>query len=313
MRFDAYIGNVSGASPEEVATMAAREFRGRIERGRPRGRYHDVFEVKDGTEGVGWVAHDPQLDTAFFEFKGERTPDNVRTIRHHWGMRHTVSRLDSCEDFDELESFPRLCSLVDRCTDPRVKSRMIAPRNGDDGTTVYWGSPTSQVTARCYEAGKMKERRHIGRPNWVRLEVQVRPAKSLLKQAAAQCTPTDAWGFSSWSQKAAEAMCQVEVPRLVAESTPPTFERTTMYLARAFRRHFEEMLSDLGDWECIGREFQALWAADDEAERQRVRLGQEGVAEGRKQASEALARLAEALPGLDEQTRRLMGLGKGPA
>lgn len=293
--------------------MAARSFRGRIERGRPRGRYHDVFEVKDGSEGVGWVAHDPQLDTAFFEFKGERTPDNVLTIRQHWPSRHTVSRLDSCEDFDELQSFPRLCALVDRSTDPRVKSRMIAPRNGDDGTTVYWGASTSQVMVRCYEAGKMKDRRHFARPNWVRLEAQIRPAKSMLKQAAAQISPVEAWGFSAWSQKAAEAMCQVEVPRLVAESAPPTFDGTTLYLARAFRRHFAEMLADLGDWTCVGRELEAVWAADDKAELEQARLSQEGVKDRRQEAAEALARLAEALPGLDAQTRALMGLGKGPA
>lgn len=313
MRFDAYNGNVSGSSPEEVATLVARAFRGRIERGRPRGRYGDVFEVKDGTEGVGWVGHDCQQDTAFFEFKGACTPASVEAIRKHWALKHTVSRLDSCEDFDEPESFPRLVQLVDRSTDPRVKSDIIAPRNGDRGTTVYWGSKTSAVMARCYEAGKMKDRLHFGRPNWVRVEVQVRPNKPFLKQAAAQITALEAWGFAAWTKRAAEVMAQIPVPRLAVESTPPTFDGTTLYLARAFRRHFEEMLADLGDWECIGREIRAIWDADEKAAQQAAQLSQEEVSKHRQEAAEALERLAAVLPTLEAQTRLKSGLGKGPA
>lgn len=265
MRFDAYAGNVSAASPEEVATMAAWSVSGRIERGRPRGRYHDVFEVKDGLEGVGWVGHDAQLDAAYFEFKGARTPDTAGAMRKHWPMRHTVSRLDSCEDFDAVGAFRLLVRLMDQAKDPRVKSQAITPRDGDRGETIYWGSPTSRVMVRVYEAGKMKERLHFGKPNWARAEAQIRPGKALEKRAAAQISPLDAWGFSAWSMRAAERLSHVEVQRFERVEEPPTFERTTLYLARAFRRHFESMLEDHGDWECVGRELAAVWAADDEA------------------------------------------------
>lgn len=265
MRFDAYAGNVAGASPEHVATMVAHAHRARIERARPRGRYHDVFEVKDGNEALGWVGRDMQLDTAFFEFKGATTPGCVEAIRKHWAMDHTVSRLDSCEDFNEAGSYPRLVGLVDACVDPRVKSKQIAPRLGqDDGTTTYWGSPTSRVMVRCYEAGKMKERRHLQRPDWVRVEAQVRPGKSMEKVAASQVSPLGAWGWSAWSKRAAERLCEVEVPRFAAPAESPEFDRTTLYIARAFRRHFEELLAERGDWECVGRELAAVWARDDE-------------------------------------------------
>jgi hypothetical protein len=116
---------------------------------------------------------------------------------------------------------------------------------------------------RVYEAGKMKERLHYGRPNWVRAEAQVRPGKSLEKQAAAHISPLDAWGFSGWSRRAAERLSECEVQRFAPAADVPVFDKTTLYLARQFRRHFEEMLADLGDWECLGREVQAIWAADD--------------------------------------------------
>ena len=265
MRFDAYAGNVSGSFPEEVATMVAHANAARVERGRPRGRYHDVFEVKDGNELLGWVAHDAQIDTAYFECKGATTPACAAAIRKHWPSSHTVSRLDSCEDYNEPGCYGRLVGLVDSCRDPRVKSKQIAPRLGqDDGITTYWGAPTSRVMVRCYEAGKMKERLHLAKPNWVRVEAQVRPGKAIEKTIAATVSPLDAWGWAAWAQRCAEALCQVEVQRYAPPSTPPEFDKTTLYLARAFRRHFEELIAERGDWVCIGREFDAIWAKDDE-------------------------------------------------
>lgn len=277
MRFDAYAGNVQGSKPEEVATMCAWSVGGVIERGRPRGRYHDVFEVKDGGQPVGWVAHDGHLDTAYFEFKGERTPDTAGAIRKHWSEAHWVSRLDACEDYNDRRAYDRLLAVMDRASDPRVKSREIRPRRGEEaGRTAYWGSPTSQVMVRVYEAGKMRERLHYGKPDWVRAEAQVRPAKSVLKRAAATVAPLDVWGFSAWSARAAEELGQVDVQRFVAPATVGTFDRTTLYLARAFRRHWEEALEDFGSWECIGREFQAVWKADDDLEAERANVSTGG-------------------------------------
>ena len=265
MRWDAYAGNIAGTPPAEVAEVLGFAVHGRVERARPRGRYGQVLEVKDGPTPVGWVAHDPMLDTAYFELKGERTPDGVACIRRHWADRHGVSRMDACEDYDAPGAFDSLVRLLDGAKDPRVKSDEIRPRDGDRGRTIYYGSPTSRVYVRCYEAGKMRERLHYGRPDWARAEAQVRPGKAVEKRLAASVTPLQAWGFGAWTQRAAEALSQVEVPRFAPEVIPPTFDRTTLYLARAFRRHLEEMQADFGSWACIGAEFEAVWRADDEA------------------------------------------------
>jgi hypothetical protein len=265
MKWDAYAGNVTGSKPEQVAEVLAFGVQGRSERGRPRGRYHDVFEVKDAGEPVGWVAHDPQLDTAYFEVKGGRTPDAVATIRKHWADAHRVSRMDACEDYSAAGAFESLVALLDRYKDPRVKSDEIRPRDGDRGRTIYYGSPTSRVYVRCYEAGKMKERLHFNRPDWARAEAQVRPGKAAEKTLAAKCTPLEAWGFGAWTHRAAEALSMVEIERFVRNDPPPSFDRTTLYVARTFRRHFEEMKADLGSWGCIGLELEAIWALDDES------------------------------------------------
>jgi hypothetical protein len=270
VKWDAYAGNVSGARPEEVSELLAFGVQGRSERGRPRGRYSDVFEVNDGAQSVGWVARDATLDTAYFEVKGARTPDAVVTIRRHWADSHRVSRMDSCEDYSAPGAFDELVALLDRHKDPRVKSDEIRPRDGDRGRTIYYGSPTSRVYVRCYEAGKMRERLHFNRPDWARAEAQVRPGKAIEKTLAARVSPLEAWGFGAWTQRAAEALSQVEVPRFVRTDPPPSFDRTTLYVARTFRRHLETMLGDFGDWECVGREFASIWRLDDEAEEERT-------------------------------------------
>lgn len=273
MKFDAYAGNVSGVAPEVVAEMLSFGLKSRIERARPRGRYHDAWEVKDGHDVAGWVAHDQQLDTAYFEFKGQRTPDAVASIRRHWPTSHTVSRADAAEDYDDPTAFDKLVAIMDAAKDPRVQSDMIAPRDGDRGRTFYWGARSSANLVRVYEAGKMKDRLHFGRPHWARAELQARPGKAIMKRAAAFVSPTDLWGYGAWTRRAAEALCLVDVPRYAVPQDTPNFDRTTLYLARAFRRHFGELLDDHGDWECVGREFQAIWALDDEAKGMGPALG----------------------------------------
>jgi hypothetical protein len=112
----------------------------------------------------------------------------------------------------------------------------------------------------------MKERRQFMRPDWVRVEAQVRPGKAVEKAVAAKVSALDAWGWSAWSLRAAERLCQVEVQRFAAPAESPEFDRTTLYLARAFRRHLEELLVERGSWLCIGRELEQVWAKDDAAQ-----------------------------------------------
>jgi hypothetical protein len=267
MRFDAYAGNVWGGVPcAQVAEVVALAAQSRVERGRPRGRYSDVFEVKSGADMIGWLGRDYVNEAAYFEFKGETTPATSGAIRRHFPDTHTVSRLDACEDFDDASAFESLTVLLDGAKDPRVQSDLRAPRDGDRGRTIYWGSPSSRVMVRLYEAGKMRDRLHYGRPNWTRAEAQIRPGKAAEKMVAARVSPLEAWGFGAWTRRAAEQMSQVEVPRFAPTSTPATFDRVTLYLARTFRRHLESMLEDYGNWECIGRELAAVWSADDLAQ-----------------------------------------------
>lgn len=261
MRFDAYQGNVWEGRFDQVAELIAHNVGGRVERGRPRGRYGIVLDVLDGASPVGWVADDGVNSTAYFEFKGERSPDVAEALRRHLEPgAHNVSRADVCDDFYEPGAFSRLVDLIDRTKqDPRVNSEAIVPRDGDRGQTVYWGSRTSAIRVRCYEKGKQKENLYLQRPNWARVEAQFRPSKSSQKALAATLNPVEFWGLGRWTKNVAEALLEIDIQRFAPPQSKPEYDKTTLYLATTFRRHFEEMLADFGDWQCIGREFQQIW------------------------------------------------------
>ena len=66
---------------------------------------------------------------------------------------------------------------------------------GNAGRTLYLGSKDSVVQVRIYEKGKKEG----GDPNWVRVEIQVRPPKSHKKLEASHFSPYLFWSSSVWS------------------------------------------------------------------------------------------------------------------
>jgi hypothetical protein len=267
MKFDAYAGNVWETRPERVAELVAFGTACRVEDSRPRGRYGRVLEVKDGAAPIGWVGLDGVLNAAYFEFKGGRTPEAAAAIRKHFDDGHNVSRCDVAEDFNEAGAFERLVKVIDDSKgDDRVHSEAIIPRDGDRGQTIYWGGRKSSALVRCYEKGKQKENLHLRRPHWARVELQMRPGKSVQKRLVARLDPLAVWGLGRWTMNVAQQLTGVELERFTAPQMAPEFDRTTLYLARTFRKHFETMLEDFGNWQCIGEEISAIWARDDLAQ-----------------------------------------------
>lgn len=270
MRFDGLAGTIRAdrewGAWERVAQVLAHDLGGVITRGKAMRRYGQVLRVEHGGHCAVWVGHDPGNDTIYFEGKGESSPDLVASVRKRF-PGHTVARADVCEDYDAEDAFERLQHLVRAQKGPRVKGAYVhLSDDTEDGRTWAAGARGGVSYVRLYEAGKMKERLHVGRPHWVRLELEARPHYAADKAAAAGMSPLELWGLSGWTQRVAEAFTQVEVPRYEADRAAPTHHRTKLYLARAFRRFWEECHADGQDWTCIGREFEEIWKADDDAE-----------------------------------------------
>lgn len=265
MNFDAYAGTIRDARLEDVAHVLEWSMKGIVNRGPRMRRYGETLAVDVGGRTAVWVGRDQASDAIYFEGKGETTPSLVRSLRKHF-VGHTVSRGDVCEDYDAEGAHASLIGFVRRHKGPKVKGGYVAlPDNPEDGSTWGAGARGGVSYVRVYEAGKHPDRLHLARPNWARLELESRPHYAKDKLAAASMSPTEFFGFSAWTHRLGEALCQIEIPRYEQPAREWNFDKTTTYLARTFKRHWEEMLSDFGDWQCIGRELEAVWKADEEA------------------------------------------------
>lgn len=270
MRFDGYAGSITaeGLTVRDVSFLLANDLGARVVPGRSLRRFGEVLRVEVAGHCAVWVGRDTGNDSIYFEGKGDTSPDLVDAVRSRFAGMHGASRADVAVDYDAEGGFELVQERVRSAKGPRVRGGYVAlPDDLEEGRTWAAGKRGGVSYLRLYEAGKMPERRMLGRPNWFRLELEARPHYAADKQAAASMSPVEFWGLSSWTRQVGQAVMGVDVPRYEVPIRQYDFDKTTVYLARTFRRHFQEMKSDLGDWECIGREFQAIWSADDEVQR----------------------------------------------
>jgi hypothetical protein len=272
VRFDAYAGNVRGHEFGAVVGTLAEALGGIACQGRPMRRYGSVVRVEQAGHCAVWVGQDATNECIYFEGKGESSPVLVDAVRTAF-KGHTVSRADVCEDFDAPGAFDALQALVRQHKGDRVKAGYVAlPDDIEDGRTWAAGRRGGVAYARIYEAGKHPDRLHLGRPDWARAELEVRPHYARDKQAAASMSPVEVWGFAAWTKQVGEALMQVDVPRFEPPHREQSFDRTTEYICRTFKRHLQQLLADLGDPVCVWREFEAVWAKHEAEDRVRYRM-----------------------------------------
>lgn len=267
MRFDAYAGNVRDAVLGHVAEGVAWSLKGVVSQGKRIRRYGETLAVDVGGRTAVWLGRDDANGCIYFEGKGETTPDLVRGVRAHF-PGHNVARADVCEDYDAEGAFGSLQALVRAHKGKRVISGYDKlPDDPEKGKTWTAGVRGAVSFIRVYEAGKHPDRVHLGKPNLARIELEARPKYSAAKLAAATMQPLEFWGLSTWGRAVGQALTQVEIPRYQQETHLPSVDKTTAYLARTFRRYWQERMSEGRDWSCIGREFEDIWKHDDELRR----------------------------------------------
>lgn len=160
---------------------------------------------------------------------------------------HRVTRIDAAVDFagpNVWGAALKTCQLV---MDVRGMDSglLMQPDNPLKGATYYMGSRNSPVMARLYQKGHEQ----LGRfpncgadPEWVRLELQVRPQKDA-KTTFATKTAQEAWGATKWSRHLIAVFSrgewQPEGVR-VAPRTETEWERTHRFMTGQYARHMFE-------------------------------------------------------------------------
>lgn len=258
IRFDAYTATSRDCNPHQLIQILADSAGDGHTVGQGRG-FHTFghrIAVKDasGSEvgAVQWGGM--QGDLSMIEVKGESTPTAVEALRERFF--HRVTRVDACADFDAPRAFER---LLDPCLEVKAEHRLKGARFGDwedfpeEGRTLMLGAPSSAVRVRLYEKGKQPEYRHLKRPDWARIEVQVRPAKEA-KASFNRLSPAAVWGASKWTRDLAAKVLQQHVDPHPAGTTYRRTERDAAlaWMCRQYGPHLVSLADDLGSWECLG-------------------------------------------------------------
>lgn len=247
---------------------------GKITQGKGFHTFGNRIGLNDGRgEWASVMSGGRQGDRVMLEVKGERTPEVVEALRARFS--HRCTRVDACADFDAPRAFERLYRA---CNQVKKAHKIIGGKVGDwedfpeKGRTLYLGAKSSTTRLRLYEKGKQPEYEFLDRPNWARVEVQVRPAKEA-KTEYASLTPLEVWGASRWSRDIAAAVLMEHVDPHPAGTTYRRTERDAAlhWMMKQYGPHLVSLAEDLGGWDCVGLTLSEILA--EQSERRRAARG----------------------------------------
>jgi len=116
---------------------------------------------------------------------------------------HSVTRLDACEDWIEAGLFDRMSAhLIAYAVANGITITQLGDWVRGEARTLYLGSKQSAVRLVLYEKGYEQG----GDPNWVRLEVRVRPKGRMAREAVSEWTAGQAFGAARWVVEALEGL-----------------------------------------------------------------------------------------------------------
>lgn len=154
--------------------------------------YLHGYELKVGSRRLLHVLYGGQNGTANITASGEDAPAFAEQLRR-WGGDFKPTRVDSCLDWEEPALFDTMArALLQYATEKELRISQLGDWHRNKSRTLYVGSPKSPVQLRLYEKGYQVGGEDTAHPDWVRLEVQVRPAKQR-RSAAAAWEPSDAF------------------------------------------------------------------------------------------------------------------------
>jgi DNA relaxase NicK len=254
LRFDGYSATTTEANHYQLADLFGPGLTPSEGRGFHQFGHRLGLKDETGIEVGAVMWGGGQGERTFIEVKGERSPEVVEALRSRFS--HRATRLDSCADFDAPGAFD---SLLGSCMAVKQRHRLKGERHGDWqdfpelGRTQYLGSPQSVTRLRLYEKGKQREYEHLARPDWVRAELQVRPAKEA-KTAFSSLSASEVWGASGWSRDLAGEILANHVDPHPAGTTwrKSDLEVKLTWACKQYGATFVELVEQLGSWECLG-------------------------------------------------------------
>lgn len=184
---------------------------------------------------------------------GENAPTVAQALRS-LPYRHRVTRVDSCVDWVEPGLFDSLAAaLIAFALEHDIQINQQGDWERGQARTLYLGAPSSAVRLVLYEKGYETG----GDPNWVRLEVRVRPRGGHGYQVA-DWSPDDVFQASRWLVGALE---RIGWNGLIVRSVgtvwrPSDLDRAKLALIRQYRRTLLAWADRAGGWDALAVELQ---------------------------------------------------------
>jgi hypothetical protein len=194
---------------------------------------------------------DPDGESCFVQGTGRHAAPVAEWLRG-WQPRHRVARADAAEDYSAPGAWDQISTVCLRVAD---EYRIDVEHAGDHhraikGRSFYLGGRTSVARAIVYEKGRQLD----GDPDWVRLELRVRPGSRDAKYRASSLTPSELYGCSKWSAGLATRLGQPEVARMSLGTVYREEDvlRSRKFLLRQYGPTLRGLLGECGSWSEVG-------------------------------------------------------------
>lgn len=261
MMFDWYQAGVVD-SPDYILAHLRDAFEmSDIERAKPRNGYEQAARIARGPTTLCealWGGNTG--DRVLVLGTGSNASPVASLVRSEWPDHHLV-RADVAEDYDEPDAFEILSSMMLNIAD---KHRLKVTHYGDwhrceNGRTLYVGSRQSPVMARLYEKGieqRVKGYSPSASPDWVRLEIEVKPKRHDARKHLATLQPDDFMACSPWTREVAQCLFQSSLEAITGLGTIKRMsddDRALAALVKQYGGLLQRLESGEGSWENLGR------------------------------------------------------------
>lgn len=246
-RFDWYEATWDGW--EDAAGTLALVLGGQLRNERGRNGYAQCKSVVVGEDELLRVySHSARIGELHMVVTGESCDQVVPVFRRLW-PEHRVSRADSAVDllaeFDQVDD-----QAVAFARQRGLTFRLIT--DSDGGATRYLGAPSSEVRVRVYKKTEQLRALHPERASEVpdgvvRVELQARPGKRAVKEAAALLDADGLWGLSQWGQVLALELLDLEAERVYTHfRRPSSWSRALHFLGIQYGPMIRDRACEVG-------------------------------------------------------------------
>lgn len=260
-RYDWYEGTFTGLridADSVVVNAVAHWDMSEVRRVRPRNAvYTHAVEVVRGSLVILHIAWGGHNGSVHFISSGAVSHEVYVWLSDVYKGLYSVSRADVCQDCRAEGMWEYMFKESERfALNRKIKTQHVGDYlTGENGRTLYLGGKTSVTQIRIYEKGKKEK----GDKNWVRLEIQVRPAKAFNKATAATYYPMAFWQQSPWAwdfhnalMKGTTLHTQEPVEGLQTVWKVPDADRAFYSMLKQYGNTLERLLEQCGDWQSVG-------------------------------------------------------------